>query len=315
MSSSLKQILVIKLGAFGDVMLAAGAIADIRSNYPAARITALTTPAYLPILERCPHVDAVELDPRASRFLLGPLLDLRRRLRAGGYELVFDLQNSGRTRFYRRSMLPRTPWSGIASGCSHPYTAAEPAKIPVLDRLAGQLAEAGLTVSQTRWPDISWMVDDVSGILEQAGVRSGYILLLPGGSARHLQRRWPGFGELARRLIAEGHQVVTAPGPDELDLCRGISGMMLLDQGKPLNFFKLAGVASGARYVVGNDTGPTHLAAHLGASGLALYGTPTAAITCIDRRFKVIEADDLASLSVETVHAAVAAALVPGQGS
>ncbi|MDP2619506.1 MAG: glycosyltransferase family 9 protein [Hyphomicrobiales bacterium] len=305
-------ILVIKLGAFGDVILSAGALRDIRANHPNARITALTTPAYERIMERCPFVDAVEIDPRAPRIALGPLLDLRRRLRAGGYDMVYDLQNSGRTRFYRRFMLPRTPWSGKAAGCSHPYTAANPERIPVLDRLAGQLAEAGLKVAHAGRPDVSWMADDPSGILEQAGVSDGFILLVPGSAARHPQKRWPGYAALARRLLAEGHQVITAPGSDELDLCRAIPGIMLLDNGAPVDFFKLAGLAIRARFVVGNDTGPTHLAAHAGARGLALYGTPTAAVTCIDRRFKVIEVPDLRTLTVETVYAAVRAELDQG---
>jgi ADP-heptose:LPS heptosyltransferase len=312
MTKTAGRILVIKLGAFGDVILSEGALRDIRAGHPQARITALTTPAYGAIMERCPSVDAVEIDPRAPRIVPWPLLDLRRRLRSQGYDMVYDLQNSGRTRFYRRFMLPRTPWSGTAPGCSHPYTAPHPERIPVLDRLAGQLAEAGLTVVHTPRPDVSWMADNPSGILRQAGIGEDFILLIPGSSARHPQKRWPGYAALARRLIAEGHRIVTAPGPDELDLCRAIPGVVLLDEGEPVNFFKLAGLAIGARFVIGNDTGPTHLAAHAGGRGLALYGTSTAAITCIDRRFKVIEVSDLKALTVETVYAAVRAGLDQG---
>lgn len=309
MTNTADRILVIKLGAFGDVILAAGALRDVRANHPDARITVLTTPAYRQIMERCPFVDAVEIDPRAPRIVLGRLLDLRRRLRAGGYDMVYDLQNSGRTRFYRRFILPRTPWSGMASGCSHPYTVADPGRIPVLDRLAGQLGEAGLQVAYTGRPDVSWMADDPSGIMEQAGVGNGFILFIPGSAARHPQKRWSGYAALAHRLAAEGWQVVTAPGPDELELCRSIPATMLLENGEPVDFFKLAGLAARARFVVGNDTGPTHLTAHAGASGLALFGTPTTAITCIDRRFKVIEVADLKVLTVETVYAAVHAEL------
>lgn len=311
MSSASHNILIIKLGAFGDVVLCEGAVRDIRANHPHARITVLTTPAYRRIMERCPFVDEVEIDPRAPRILPGPLLDLRRRLSAGGYDMVYDLQNSRRTRFYRRFMLPRTPWSGTGPGCSHRYAAADPRRIPVLDRLTGQLAAAGLKVCRTARPDISWMADDPGEMLRQANLAGGFILLIPGCSARHPQKRWPGYAGLAGRLIDEGYQVVTAPGPDELDLCRNIPGTMLLDRGAPVDFFKLAGLCQRARFVVGNDTGPTHLAAYAGASGLALYGTPTAAISCIDRRFKVIEVSDLRALTVERVHAAVRAELGP----
>ena len=58
------KVLVIKLGAFGDVVLAEGALRDIRRHHPKATITTLTTPGYAAIFERCPHVDVVEIDLR-----------------------------------------------------------------------------------------------------------------------------------------------------------------------------------------------------------------------------------------------------------
>ena len=65
----------------------------------------------------------------------------------------------------------------------------------------------------------------------------------------------------------------------------------------------LAGVLAGAKYVVGNDTGPTHLAAHLGTPGLALFGSHTTAerTGIVRDRFGVIEVPDLAALSPQTV--------------
>jgi len=316
MRTAAREILVIKLGAFGDMVLSEGALRDIRANHPGARITVLTGPAYRRVMERCPSVDAVEIDRRARPFRLGPLFDLGRRLRAGRYDMVYDLQNNTRTGLYRRFLLRGTPWSGTAPGCSHPYSVAHPKRIPVLDRLAGQLAAAGLTVSRATRPDVSWMADDPTDLMGQAGIAEGFILLVPGSAARHPQKRWPGYGALADRLIGEGYQVVTAPGPDELALCRGIPGVTLLDHGAPVDFFKLAGLARRARFVVGNDTGPTHLAAHAGAKGLALFGPHTAAATtCIDRRFQVIEVPDLGELAVETVHAAIRAEIGPAQGA
>ena len=316
MRTAAREILVIKLGAFGDMIMIDGALRDIRANHPDARITVLTGRAYWRIMERCPFVDAIEIDRRTHPILLGALVDLRRRLRAGRYDMVYDLQNNRRTRFYRRFMLPGTPWSGTAPGCSHRYAATNPKQIPVLDRLAGQLAAAGLKVSRATRPDVSWMVDDPADILNEAGVGEGYILLVPGSAARHPQKRWPGYAALAGRLLGDGHQVVTAPGPEEIDLCRGIPGTTLLEEGQPVDFFKLAGLARRARFVVGNDTGPTHLAAHAGAKGLALFGPHTAAaMTCIDRRFKVIEVPDLGDLAVETVHAAIRAEIGPAQGA
>ena len=55
--------------------------------------------------------------------------------------------------------------------------------------------------------------------------------------------------------------------------------------------------------MVGNDTGPAHIAAHLGVKGLTLFGKHTTAFkVSIDREnFKAIQVDDLKKLSAEKV--------------
>ena len=305
------KVLVIKLGAFGDVVLAEGALRDIRRHHPKATITALTTPGYAAIFERCPHVDVVEIDPRKPRWQLPYLLELRRRLRASDYDLVYDLQNSNRTAMYFRWMRQPILWSGTAPGCSLPYRPGVVLRtIPVLDRLAGQLADAGVATPHCRRPDPGWMADDVSGILEAHGISDGFVFLIPGASARHPQKRWPHYARLAELLVGQGYEVVTAPGPDEMDLCRSLPAIMLTEHGDCLSLFQIAGLVTHAGFVVGNDTGPTHLAAHCGARGLALYGPHAAArITCMDRRLEVMEVPDLSRLDAERVFETVVAGL------
>ncbi|WP_198038991.1 glycosyltransferase family 9 protein [Skermanella stibiiresistens] len=302
-----EEILIIKLGALGDLFQAEGAIHDIRLRHPDARITLLTGPAYRRLMERCPWIDRIETDPRAPRWRLDKMLDLRHRLRSVPFAMVYDLQNVARTAFYRRWFLPRTPWSGTAPGCSHPHRAPNPKRIPSLERLAGQLADADVPVVHTPAPDLGWVAEDVSGILADADVVAPYVVLLPGSSARLPQKRWPGYAALAERLIARGVEVVTVPGPEELDLCRTIPGKTLT-AGRWLNFTQLAGVLAGARLVIGNDSGPTHLAAHLGRPTVALFGSHMAArLTGIDRPWVTcVEVPDLAGLTVDRVERIVA---------
>lgn len=294
-----KRILVIKHGAFGDVIQAEGALRDIRENHPDAFIAVLTMKPYRAILARCPHVDEVIVDERAPRWRIDRMRALRTKIRARGFDVIYDLQNSKRTAFYYRWMLKGCRWSGTAAGCSHPHRAKDPKKIRTLDRLAGQLEDAGLTIRHTRTPDVSWLADDVSGLLAKANVRAPYIVLVPGCSARHPQKRWPYYAELAERLIAAGETIVTAPGPDEAELARAIPGTCI----EKTNWAELAGILKGARFVVGNDTGPSHLAAHMGVPGLALFGThmPAERTGILREKFGAIEVEDLAELSVTRV--------------
>lgn len=314
---AMRRILIIKHGAFGDVIQSEGALHDIRDNHPGDELVVLTTPPYRRIFERCPWIDKVMIDPRHPRWRLDLMWKLGKQLKAERFDMVYDLQNSPRTASYFHWFFQNTNWSGTAPGVSHPHLAKNPKKLRSLDRMAGQLKDAGLTIRHTRKPDVSWLADDATGLLADAGVARPFILLIPGSSARHPEKRWPYYGELAQRLIDEGYQIVTAPGPDELDLAAEIPGITLKGPRGFLNWFELAGVFKQAAFVVGNDTGPSHLASHLGVPGLALFGSHTTAErTGIEREnFAAIEVAQLSSLPVERVldevHLRVAATQIP----
>lgn len=295
-----QQILVIRQGSFGDLVQADGALRDIRAHHPGAHISLLVAPQFHRLMQRCPHVDTLIDDPRAPLLNLPGNLALLRRLRESGFARVYDLQGSQRTRLYRHLMTPGLAWHGK----DNPGSSAAPDRAAY----ARLLAAAGVEPTHTGTPDVAWMADDVSALLAAEGVAPGYIALVPGSSARHPQKRWPHFAELARRLVQSGRQVVVAPGPDELDLARTLPCQVLLGPSGFLDWFALAGVLARASFVVGNDTGPTHLAAALGTPGMALFGPHTSARrTGIRMRaFDAIETADLGQLSVDEVFARIA---------
>lgn len=78
--------------------------------------------------------------------------------------------------------------------------------------------------------------------------------------------------------------------------------------GRALDLYALAGVLRHASAVVGNDSGPTHLAASLGRPGLALFGTGIAQAerTCLNRnRIRTMIAPDFHGLDAEAVESAL----------
>lgn len=303
MTASREKILVIRHGAFGDIVQADGALRDIRAQHPQAEIVLLTTPPFKRLLARCPHVDRLLLDERAPLWQFGKFLALRRQLRGEGFARVYDLQSSNRTKNYQRFLLPGIPW------CDNRDFNGR----PVRECYKLQLEREGVKAEHAMNPDVSWMAEDMSAFLAAEGVRPGFVFLIPGCAAKHPQKRWPYYGELARELIARGYQVVTAPGPDEIELCKSIPGITLLGPKGFLGWFELAGVIRAAAFVVGNDTGPSHVAACLGRSGLALFGSHTsAAKTGILRPdFLAIEVGDLKELPVQQVLDAVLPRLAP----
>ena len=289
------RVLIIRLGAFGDVLQSEGAIHDIRLNHPKDEITVLTTKPYRGIFERCPWIDRIMIDPRSPRHHILALLRLRRELQNEKFDVIYDLQNSRRTLLYRNWL--DTTWSQKDEAFNLAEAARQGRELAILERIKVQLVQAGLSIRHTLRPDVGWMADDASELMQRFDLKPGFILLLAGSSARHPQKRWPHYGDLARLLMETGKAVITAPGPDELELCQALPCPALLDHGKPISFNLLAGLIQQAGMTIGNDTGPTHMAAYLGAKGIALFGSHTSArATGLDQFLDIIEVSDLASL-------------------
>lgn len=300
MKSKRLKILIIRLGAFGDALQSAGAIRDVRLQYPDAEITMLTTKPYQKIFQRCPDIDRILIDPRAPRYNLIALLKLRNALTRERFDLIIDLQNSRRTLMYR-SWLDGN-WSQKDEAYNQHLAKNLGRPLSVLERAVIQLEKTGIKTKHTLTPDVNWLVDDVKTILKELEIEPGYILLLPGSSARHPQKRWPHYAELTSRLLSHGYTVVTAPGPDEIELCNALPCQAIYLHGQPVSFNILAGIIKQSALVIGNDSGPTHLAAYLGVKGIALYGSHAGAQQIgLNAFLDIIEVKNLAQLNVDRV--------------
>ena len=99
-------------------------------------------------------------------------------------------------------------------------------------------------------------------------------------------------------------KVVVAPGPNEIKEASNINALCILDNGKALDISQLAALIQGSIFVVSNDTGPAHMAAHLGSKGVVLFGSHTTPLkVSIEREnFKAIQVTDLSKLSAEKVY-------------
>ena len=291
-----EHVLVVKLGAFGDIVLADGAMRDIREHHRDAHITLLTRTGYAPLLRRCPWADTILADDNAPRWRLDRMLALRASCHGRTFDVGYDLQNSRRSRFYRHWLSAgSTAWS-----FEHPSRAVG----PVPGRHAAQLRAAGIAANWSERPCPDWIAADAGQLLAQAGVRRPFIVLLPGSSARHLHKRWRQYRDLASHLTRLGLAVVSIPGIEESDIAAGFEGVVLTSDGRVLNLPELAGVLQHASCVVGNDSGPTLLAACLGTPTVALFASSSQAriSTGIQARGAVyLDAPTVAGITIEGV--------------
>ncbi|MFM8992467.1 MAG: glycosyltransferase family 9 protein, partial [Alphaproteobacteria bacterium] len=158
---SAAPILVVKLGALGDVAQAFGAFAAIRAHHPGSRVVLLTTPPYAGLLARAPWFDEVWIEERLPAWRLA-WVGLRARIRAAGFARVYDLQTSDRSDWIFRMIGPgpRPEWVGRVAGASHRHDDQRRDVLHTQERLAGQLAKAGVVPQSA--PDLSWMDGDVA---------------------------------------------------------------------------------------------------------------------------------------------------------
>ena len=158
----MSRILVLKLGALGNVILSLGPFAAIRQHHRADHVSLLTTRPWADWLARSPYFDAVLIDERPDWWDLGGWLRLRRVLIAGRFDRVYDLQTSTRSSQYFH-LFPhhaRPDWSGIAYGCSHPDRNPARNRLHDTDRQFDQLRAAG--VGETLPADLSWTGADLA---------------------------------------------------------------------------------------------------------------------------------------------------------
>ena len=112
----MSNILIIKHGSLGDLIQANGAIKDIRKNFANNKILLLTTPPYVNFMSTCPYLDGILIDKRLPRWNIFYLLKLKKMLKRFSFTKVFDLQNSARTKFYKRFFFTNdTIWSDSKS--------------------------------------------------------------------------------------------------------------------------------------------------------------------------------------------------------
>jgi ADP-heptose:LPS heptosyltransferase len=296
------RILVIRLGALGNIVLSLGPFAAIRHHHSTAEITLLTTPPYAAWMAGSPYFDGIWAAERTPWWNLPAVLRLRRQLVEARFERVYDLQTSNRSSQYFRlwPSSARPEWSGIAPGCSHPDRDPARNHLHDIERQRGQLQQAGIAAVPAA--DLSWSYDDI----ERFQLRRPFALLVPGSSAHRPLKRWPAdhYRRLALELSERGLLPVVLGAKAERPLGHVISdGTRAVDLSGQTSFGALASLARCATLAVGNDTGPMHLLSAAGCPSLVLFSNESDPVLCAPRGpcVTVLRRPRLATLTVEEV--------------
>ncbi len=264
MSDSLR-ILVIRLGAMGDIFHTMPAVASLRQGLPASEITWVVEKKWLPILEGCPFVNrVVTLDRTSFRTVAASI----GRLRAASFDLAVDFQGllksaliafgsgAGKRMGYTRDHL-REPLAGLF------YTEAH---TPKPDHMVDKHLElAAVAGGRTTKPKFYLPEGRAEGPLPP----QPFVLSCP--QAGWGAKQWPAsyYGELGDLLKDEmGLTLVLNGPPGAEDQLRAMGSVHAHCSGLP----GLIHATRRAVAVVGLDSGPVHMAAAIGKPGVAIFG-------------------------------------------
>ena len=310
----MSNILIIKHGSLGDLIQANGAIKDIKNFYSNRKVFLLTTQPYSIFMSECPYLDGVLIDKRLPRWNLFYLNNLKKTLAKYDFSKVFDLQNSSRTRFYKRFVIKNIEWSSTETTLEIGQKKKNFDKDPVLDRLELQIKKSGIETEFTKNIDLSWAVENTSYLVKKYTNRE-YILLFPFCSPKLKNKKWPYYRELIQKLKQEfknRYSVLLAPGPNEIKDANELNAKVVLDNNEHVKLKTLVSLIHSAKLIIANDTGPAHIASHLDKRGLVLFGSHTSAkkVSIENFNFKAISVENLKDLDVNTVLKEVKAKLV-----
>jgi len=268
--SERQEILVIKHGALGDFVMTLGKIQAVRERHPDARFTLLTQGWLIPLAKKTGWFQDYVADGR--RYNLREWYHICKEVLADRkWDIIYDIQSNDRTlhRYQRLArFLTRHPmkwgqclplgWDFHCTPAKLPFTWRRPT-VEHLDLVPKPM-------------DLSFCHGDRAffHLLPER-----YVLLIPGCSAKNPQKRWPAerFRRLTEHFATLGMKSVVMGTKAEQ---REIAAIC---EGNPhaVDFMDRSGIpdipdlALGAEVVIGNDTGPTHLAHFAGARTVLLF--------------------------------------------
>jgi heptosyltransferase I len=259
------RILVVRLGAMGDVFHAMPAVASLKASFPGAALTWAIDPKWAPLLDGCPWVDEIiPFDRRNAGSVGRALADLRREC----FDIAVDFQG-----LLKSSLLLRAARAEVRFGFERDQL-REPAAGILYDRrspaLSAHVVDKNLDLAQTAGATVRRAEFFVPvGASEGALPDDPFVLANP--LAGWPAKQWPldNYAALARRLKEDrGWSLVLNGPPSAAPQLEAVTGVHVHLSGLP----GLIDATRRAVAVVGLDSGPLHLAAALGKPGAALFG-------------------------------------------
>ena len=284
----MKNILLIKLSALGDVIHALPVSYAIKETFPDAKLTWVVEPQSREIVEMNPCVDEIitfyKKDFKTFRGFWSNLIPFRREIQDEMYDVVLDLQGlfkSAAIAFFAKSKLKigtcdmREGSDKISKRIIGEHSAGH-----VVDRYLDSARAIGCKVDEVKFPLI--IPDEVevetTELLASEGVQidNPYVVLVVGASWATKRWKTEYFVAMSDWLYANRvTPVLVGSGTIDSFIANQVYESMEVppvNLVNRLNLKQLAYTLENARLVIGADTGPTHLAVALETRTIMLMG-------------------------------------------
>jgi heptosyltransferase III len=288
----IRRILMVHQRRLGDIVMATPVIRLIRKTYPESRIAFVCEANYSSVAALIPEIDETITLPDLAG--LWPVAWWRRRAfglarRKEGYDLAVDMRCSRDTAVVTRlsgaAVRVGRPWKDHVTAYTH---LAEPGEMPadmhMRDFLLLTARAAGCA---TEGEDVTPRLEVNAAGKESAKKRAEALTggkpyaVFQVGSTRGY-KCWPleRFAALADKLAAEhGLAVLVHAGPGEGEIAAAATAGARTRPAvyESRDIAELAGVLAGAKVVIGNDSGPMHVAAAVGAPVVVFFAVESPA--------------------------------------
>ena len=264
-----RDILIIKLGALGDVVMATGLIDRILRHHAPRRCTLLTSPAYGGLFSSRPGLELKTFDRRSLHSTLATVLWMRDRR----FLRLYDLQSNDRTGVMcslsgipeRAGNHPRYPYN------IHPQSRYV-GQCHIHTRMLEILDAAGIPadgIAPCLYPSEADR-ETVYAWLRQRDLTDRKLVIMHAGtSARRPEKRWPYFLELAVSLARSERMTLWIGGADDRHTNTELARTTGVDATAEFSLLQLVALTSHAELSVTNDSGPMHL---LSCGAIPVYG-------------------------------------------
>jgi len=285
----MKKILLIKTGAFGDMILTSLSVSIAHRVFPDCEMYLLTASPYYGIYRDCPFIKDIFILPSKKKLL--SFLKLTKKLRQKKFDIIFDLQGNLKTNFF----------SFLFGGKQRIGLYKKSAGRFFLTRAIKKKSNLNpIKLQKVFWKDVSgnefqekpqiWIDEKKSEEFNRFLVRNkldarNYVVFHPSASPEWKTKLWitENWITLGKFFSERNLKVVLVGDKNSMQLNHHIASSIkenVINLSGKTDFSEVALLIKNSRMLITTDSGPMHIGAAMSIKTIALFGPTNPKIHC-----------------------------------